>query len=87
MLSKSSQNIIKSNITSNTHKLREKSLEDDTSRSSISYACKNAYEPNVSTQEEKEQDEQSEPLLHKWGKACSVEMASKLHLNKSSISL
>ena len=67
----------KSNITSNTLKLREKSIEDDRSLSSISYACKNTYEPDVYI-EKKEQIEESEPHLH---------MASKLYLNKSSISL
>jgi hypothetical protein len=39
----------KRNITSNTLELREKSIEeDDKSFSSISYACENTYEPNVS---------------------------------------
>jgi hypothetical protein len=76
--------------------LREKSLEeDDYSFSSISYACNNASEPNVSKWEQKEKcvnnnktdNETYEPHLEKWGEACSVNQGSKLYLNKSSISL
>jgi len=76
--------------------LREKSLEeDDKSFSSISYACENTYEPNVYKWEQKEKcannnhndNDTNEPHLEKWGQACSVNLDSKLYLNKSSISL
>jgi len=86
----------KRNITSNTLELREKSIEeDDKSFSSISYACENTYEPNVSKWEQKEKcannntndNDTNEPHLEKRGPACSVNLGSKLYLNKSSISL
>ena len=79
----------KANITSNTLKLREKSIEDDKSGlSSVSYACQNASEPNVSKIERKKQDEESTgPRLHNRGEAYNVNLDSLLSLNRSSISL